>query len=157
MAIGGATFTDIGGAFSDLFAGQANAEADNIRAQSDFAEAEEYDIAGELTKVSTNVQEAQQQRAFAQTQGNTQNEIASAGFSNSGSALDIMRSNAEQGSLSQQMIQQQGLATEQSYATMAAAAETAGTEEEAMAKSATTDSYITAGIKGAAAVATLLL
>jgi len=161
MAFGQATFSDISGAASDLFA----SFGDEAKAQGDFAEARSYTLAAQLaaqnekfTETSTAIKESQQQREMMNTLGGQQADVASAGFASSGSALDIMRDSAAQGALTHAVLGQQGLITEagyteqqKSYENMAAAATEAGNA----ANQAATFSEITGAIKGVAAVATL--
>lgn len=155
------TFADFGGAASDLFA----AEGDRSKAQGDFAEAQNYDLASALatqnekfTETSTQIKEAQQNREMTQMIGGQQADIAGAGFTEGGSALDLMRDSAAQGALTHAVMGQQGLITEAgyteqatSYANMSAAAKAAGDA----ANQAGTFADITGAIKGVAAIATL--
>ena len=147
MAIG-----DIGAGVSDIFQGFA----DQTKAQGDLLEAQSYDVAAKLalqneqyTKESTAIQEAQKQREFLLSTGRTTSEVAGAGFSLSGSALDILRSSAAQGSLQKAVIGQQGLITEagykaqaQSYELMAGVARDTASAENTMA----IGSFIAGGI-----------
>lgn len=160
--LSGSTFTDISGAASDLF----SVEGDHAKAQYDFAEAKNYGLAADLalqnekfTETSTAIKQAQQQRESMNAYGGVEASVAGAGFAQSGSALDILRDSASQGALTHAVLGQQGLITEagyteqaQSYKTMQDAATQAGNAENDAADHA----YITAGIKGAAAIATLL-
>ena len=102
--IGGTNFGDLGGAVSDLFG-----------AFGDSAEGSAYKKAAalerqneQLAEASTRIQETQAQRQLQMAQGETSSEVAGAGFTQGGSALDIMRSNAEQGALNKSLIQEQG-------------------------------------------------
>lgn len=161
MAFGAATFTDLGGAASDLFAGIGH----QAKAKYDFAEAQNYGLASDLatenekfTETSTAIKQAQQSRESGLLLGGQQADVASAGFQESGSSLDLLRDSAAQGALTHAVAGQQGLITEagyqeqaQSYKTMQGAATEAGNAEN----DAATFSDITGAIKGAAAVATL--
>jgi len=156
------TFSDFGGAASDLFA----SFGDKAKAQGDFAEAKAYGLASDLatqneqfTETSTAIKEAQQQREMMQTLGGQQADVASAGFAASGSALDLLRDSASQGALTHAVLGQQGLITEagyneqaQSYKIMQGAANDAGNAEN----SAATFAEISGGIKAIAGIATLL-
>jgi hypothetical protein len=89
-------------------------------------EAQNYGLAAQLAKengqytaVSTALKEAQTSRELNMSLGKTQAEVAGAGFSLSGSALDILRSSAQQGALQKAAIQQQGNITEAGYAEQA--------------------------------------
>lgn len=162
MAFGASTISDIGGAASDLFA----ASGDKSKAQYDFAEAGNYGLASDLatqndefTKTSTAIKEAQQQREATGALGGVQADVAGAGFAESGSALDILRDSASQAALTHAVVGQQGLITEagyqeqaQSYTTMQQAATQAGNAEN----QASTFADISAGIKGVAAIASIV-
>ena len=143
MALGPATFTDLGGAVSDLFAGfgattaanlkaqglNIEAEGTNISAQSlllqsqgDLAEASEYDLAQALaqqnanyTKASTAIQAAQQDRATTMTIGGQKAAVGGAGLAESGSALDLLRDSASQGALAKAVLVTQGSMQEAGY------------------------------------------
>ena len=169
MAFGPSTFSDFAGAASDLFSSQTNAEADRIKAQGDFAEARSYEMAANLallneqyTKTETAVKQFQNEREIYQTVSQQQAGVAGGGLAESGSALDLLRSSASQGALSQAIIGQQGLITEagyqeqhDSYVNMANAAMQAGQEEQDIASKTETAGWITGGIKIAAGIATL--
>lgn len=162
MALGASTFSDIGGAVSDLYA----ASADRSKAQGLRIEGEEYTLAGNLAEQnaqyaaqSTAIQEAQKSREIEQTVGKQQADVAASGFTESGSALYLLMDSANQGALAKATLQQQGLITEagyeeqaQSYQLMTQAANQAATAADHAAQGA----EISAGIKGAAAIATLL-
>ena len=161
MAIGQQTFSDFGGAASDLFAGFG----DQSKAQGDFAEAQNYTLASKLatqnekfTETSTAIKEAQQNRSLTQTLGGQQADVAGAGFAESGSSLDLLRDSAAQGALTHAVLGQQGLITEAgyqeqatSYNNMATAATAAGNA----ANDAATFADISGVIKGVAAAASL--
>jgi hypothetical protein len=163
LGLSQATFTDFGGAASDLFAGFG----DKSKAAGDFAEAKSYDLASALatqnekfTETSTAIKEAQQQRSLTQTIGGQQADVAGAGFAESGSALDLLRDSASQGALTHAVLGQQGLITEAgyneqaaSYRNMSEAATAAGNAEN----QASTFADVTGIIKGVAAVASLAL
>jgi hypothetical protein len=142
-------FSDAGGAVSDLFA-----------AEGDKAEAQNYTLAAQLagqneqyTELSTSIKNTQADRQIYQTIGKQQAEVAGAGFSAGGSAGDLLRDSAAQGSLSHAVISEQGYITEQgykeqqqSYKTMADAANNAALGSE-----------IGGAIKGVAAVAQIAM
>lgn len=138
-----------------------------------------------FTEQSVAIQQFQQQRQLTQSLGTTRADVAGSGGTLGGSALDILRDSASQGALTKAVMGQQGLITEagykeeaQSYDVMQSAATTAagferqegaietsmGVQEQgiadqtdALADKTQTDSYITGGIKAAAAVATLFV
>ena len=163
MALSSSTFSDAAGSISDLF----NAYGDYEKGRGDLAEAQNYGIAADLanknaafTATSTAIKLAQSQRNIYQSLSSTQAEAAGAGLKESGSVKDILADSAQQGELQKQVLQQQGYITEagykeqaQSYQNMAAA------EREAASASdvAGIGSTVTGVIKGAAALAPLLL
>ena len=161
MAVSNATFTDLGSAASDLFAGFA--AGDKIKG--DLLEQQSYQAAAGLaeqnaqfTAQSTAIQQSQSDRELFMSLGKTKSEVAGAGFSESGSALDILRSSASQGSLQKAVIGQQGLITEtgyqeqaSAYTDMANAAAAAASGE----KTARIGDFIGGGISAIASIATL--
>ena len=169
MAFSQDTFKDFGGAASDIFSSQIGAESLQIKAQGDLAEATSYDMAAKLallneqyTKTETAVKETQNEREIYQTISSQQAGVAGGGLAASGSALDLLRSSASQGALSQAIIGQQGLITEagyqeqhDSYTNMAAAARQAAASEESLASDTGFFGAITGGIKAIAGIATL--
>jgi hypothetical protein len=161
MAFGASTFSDAGGAVSDIFA----AIGDQYKAQGDLIEQGMYtsDAAlatqnAQFATTSTAIKVAQQSRANFQSQSETEANVAGAGFAQSGSSLDILANNASQGALTTQVMQQQGLITEAGYKEQATAytdqANAAGVAAEG-AKVAETGSFISGALKGVAALATL--
>jgi hypothetical protein len=169
MALGASTFTDLGGAVSDIFGSENTATGLRIKAQGDIAESQEYDLAGQLagqnekfTETSTAIKEMQQERQTNMVLGEQKADVASSGFAESGSALDLLRDSASQGALQRQVLGQQGLITEagyqqqqQSYNLMSSAAQSAAAQENSLADKTETLGDITGAIKGVAAVATL--
>jgi len=159
--LSGGTFNSLAGAASDLFA----VDAYKAKAEGNRLEAQEYDLASALatqnaqfTETSTAIQTAQQQRQVYQAMGAQRAGVASSGFASSGSALDLMRDSAAQGSLTKAVMGQQGLIEEagykeqaQSYQLMAQGARLAADANEDAASA----SQITGIIKGAGAVASL--
>lgn len=155
--------SNIGGAVSDLF----TASADRSKAQGDFAEAQDYDLASglatqneEFTVQSTAIKQAQNDRQIYQTMGGVTADTAGSGFAASGSSLDVLRDSAAQGALTKAVAGQQGLITEagydeqaKSYANMQAAAIMAGNAEN----NAATGADIGAGIKGVTAAASIAM
>lgn len=152
---GSQTVSGIGSAVSDILVGQTTAEADRLKARGDLAEAATYDLAGKLAKTSGELQRAQQERQFLQTQGAAQNEISAAGFTESGSALDILRSNAQQGGIANATILENEQVQVKEYDIMKQAALDAASTEQHLAGEAITDSYINAGISAVSAFASL--
>lgn len=169
MAFGQSTFSDISGAVSDIFQGQATAAGLRLKAEGDLAEAKNYDLASALadqnekfTETSTSIKESQADRNLYMTIGGQKADVAAGGFAASGSSLDLLRSSASQGALNRAVLGEQGLITEagykeqaDSYTNMSQAARQAAAEEQSMADKAESNSYITGAIKGVAAIATL--
>jgi hypothetical protein len=161
MPLSGTTFSDFGGAVSDLFA----ASADRTKAAGMRAEAQEFSLAAGLatqnaqyTQVSTDIKEFQAQRDIFQTLGKQQADVATSGFQEAGSALDLLRDSANQGALNQAVIGAQGQIQEAgyeeqaaSYTLMAQAANMAATADDKAAQGAT----YAAIIQGAAGVFSL--
>lgn len=168
--VGSATFTDIGGAVTDIFGSQATAKGLQIKAMGDIAEGQAYDLASKLalqnaqfTEQSTAIKEMQQQRELTMSLGETRADIAASGFAASGSGLDILRESASQGALAHQVLGQQGLITEagykeqaESYNILSAAAKQTAAAEQQLASEEKTAGYFGAAIKGAAAIASIL-
>ena len=162
MAISNQTFSGAGTGISDIFAGFAEEE----QAQGAAAEAQQYGIAAgyagqeaQYSQMSTDIQAAQKQRELNTSLGRTASQVAGAGFSASGSALDILRSSASQGSLAKAVTQEQGniqtagyQEQQQSYLAMQTAAEKA----ESGDKLASIGSFIGGGLNIAASLATLI-
>jgi len=101
-SISNAAFSNFGGAVSDLFA----ASGDRAKAQGDLIEAQNYDLASTLalqneqfTQTSTAIRQAQIDRNTTQVLGEQQADVASAGFAESGSSLDLLADSARQGAL----------------------------------------------------------
>jgi hypothetical protein len=179
------TFSNAGGAVSDLFnafgaeqSADLKAEALDLKAQGDLSEAQQYDLAQSLAKQnsqytaeSTAIQQSQLQRNTTMQIGGEKAAIAGAGFAESGSGLDVLADSARQGALAKETLGQQGLITEagyneqaQSYGIMASTARTTAAGEEDIANQ-TKEAGQTAMwgdiagsiFKGAAAVAGLAL
>ncbi len=161
MAFGNATFSDAGGAVSDLFA----AEGYKYKAQGNLLEAGSYDEAAKFadlnatfTEESTALKLHKAQRDIYQAIGGQEADIAGAGFENSGSALDLLRSSASEGALTKETLGLQGLITEQGYKTQADSYRTMAEAARLAAEAdltAATGSTITGIVKGVSAVASV--
>jgi len=163
MPFGTSTISSAGDAVSSLFAGMA----DEAKGQGDLMEAKNYDLAASLadknveyTKMSTDIKNTQAERQIYQQTGAQQAAIGESGFSSGGSAGDLLRESASQGSLTHSVISQQGLIQEQgyqeqadSYRNMSTAAHMAADAEN----TAATGADISAGFKAAASIATLFI
>lgn len=98
-------------------AGSTRLTAESLRtkARGDIAEADNYDLAANLareneayTLQSTRLQQYQQSRNQTQVIGGIRSSVAGAGFTEGGSAGDIMRDSASQGAIAHGVIGQQG-------------------------------------------------
>ncbi len=126
--VGGAV-QDLFSAFGDIAQGDLKAKGLNIQAEGlrlkakgDLAEASNYDLASTLaqenkqfTTASTAIQQSQMDRNNYLQIGGQRADIAGAGFTEGGSALDILADSARQGALSRAVLGQQGHITEAGY------------------------------------------
>lgn len=161
ISLGSSFFSGVGGAVSDLFAAQgyrAKAKGDVFEQQNYLLAAQYADQNEQYAEWSTAIKQQQEDRGLFKALGQTRADVASAGFAESGSALDIMRESASQGAMARAVTGEQGLIQEagfreqaQSYRNMAAAAQVAIDAENKAAQGAT----ITGIIKGVGAVASL--
>jgi hypothetical protein len=97
---------------------------------------------------------AQKARETTMAMGRTASEVAGAGFAASGSALDVMRSNAQQGALAQAVTSENGMIQTQGYEQQQQSFETMATIAGNAAKQAnlaSIGSFAAAGISFAAA------
>lgn len=161
-----------------------NAQGLRLKATGDLAEGQEYDLASSLaaknvdyTKQSTAIQVAQQERNTMLQIGGQTAAQAGAGFAASGSGLDILADSASQGALAKSVLEKQGLITEagfqeqaDSYTLMANTARTTAAgeqgiadqtdelakETEAAGKTSQIGDFVSAALKGAAAVASVV-
>lgn len=148
MAVSQATFSDLGGAVSDLFAGIAATTSANLKAQGlqieamgtditaqslitkaqgDIAEGQEYGLAATLaqqnsayTAASTRIQASQEQRTITQTMGTAKAAVAGSGLASGGSSFYLLRDSAAQGGIALAALRQQGAITEAGYNEQAA-------------------------------------
>lgn len=185
MAFGNQTFSDIAGAASDLLSSgtqatglRLKAEAGRLQAQGNLVEGTNYDLAStlaaknaEYSRYSTGVQETMADRQIYMGLGKERSDIAGSGLAESGSALDLLRDSAQQGALQKELIQKQGDIQEAgyneqatSYTNLANYARTAASTEDSIANetdqladTTARNGMINAGIKGAAAVATIFV
>lgn len=175
MPLSSTTFNDAGGAIgavgsavADLYA----AEGDQYKAQGEEFEKQNYQLASQLatqneqfTKESTAIKEGQADRQLYMSLGKTSSTVAGAGLAASGSALDILRSSAQEGATTRAVVGKQGLITEagyqeqaQSYTNLAGAAQVAINADEEAAKGANIGAdinFAAAGLKGLSALSSL--
>jgi hypothetical protein len=147
----------VAGGVSDIFAGFG--DIDKMKA--DELEQGQYDQAAafagqeaQFSQQSTAIQVAQKNRETTMAMGRTASEVAGAGFAASGSALDIMRSNAQQGALAQAVTSENGMIQTQGYEQQQQSFETMATIAGNAAKQAnlaSIGSFAAAGISFAAA------
>lgn len=153
------TFSGLGSGVSDIFSGFG----DISKMQGAEAEAQQYTEAAQLarqqaqyTQMSTAIQQAQEARTLSSSLGRTQAQVAGAGFAASGSALDILRSSAQQGALQQAATGYQGQIQEAALNEQATAYTQMASAEENAAKSdnlASIGSFIAGGLQIAGAMA----
>ncbi len=117
MAGVGDVVSAVGGAVGSLFKAQGNA----AEAASYTGAAQLETQNAQLTAASTRIQETQIARQVSQSLGTTQADVAGAGFTESGSALDILRSSAQQGALAASLVNIQGNINENAYAALSGA------------------------------------
>jgi hypothetical protein len=147
----------VGQGASDIFAGFG----DMSKMKADELESGQYQQAAEFagqeaqfSQDSTAIQLAQKNRETTMAMGKTASEVAGSGFAPSGSALDIMRSNAQQGALAQSVTSEQGQINTQGYQEQQQSFETMATTAGNAAKAAnlaSIGSFAAAGISFAAA------
>lgn len=162
MAFGNATFGNLGGAVSDIFGGFAGQE----RAAGYEAEAKGFrtaaGLAGEnigLAGVATDIQEMQARRNELKVIGGQISDVAGAGFTSSGTALDLLAESNRQAGLEQQLIGTQGDIQENAYRSQQESflAQAKAAEAAASASSMSSIGSFAGGIlKGVGAIATLL-
>lgn len=117
MAGIGDIVTELGGAVGSLFTSQGNAA--EAASYTGAAQLEQQNA--QLTAASTRIQSTQIARQVSQSLGTTQADVAGAGFTESGSALDILRSSAQQGSLASSLVNINGAINENAYAAQSGA------------------------------------
>lgn len=125
-------FSGLGGAVGDIFGGLGGFDV----AKGYKAQKKGYEGAAELSRINATIadqankiQGVKTEREIFRTLGGQQADIGAAGLKASGSALDVIRDSAQQGSLAMQLINRQGAIEqvgyqqeEQSYLAQAAAA-----------------------------------
>lgn len=145
-ALTGTGAANYAGAAADLFGGAGSIFSGIAGAQSSKAAATEYGYAQQFAKEQTTLSETLAGRQIYQTQSAARAGVAGNGFQLSGSAGDILRSNAQQGALTKGAIALQGAAQEQSYL-----------EQQKGAKAASTGGEIGGILGGIAGVAAAFL
>jgi hypothetical protein len=102
----------LGSAVSDLFGSRGASASASSYAEAAMIAQQNAQISAQATKI----QEAQEARQIYQTIGTQRSQVAAAGLSESGSAIDLLRSSQSQGALTQALTAEQGAITENSYA-----------------------------------------
>lgn len=123
-------FADLGLAVTDLFGSRgAKSSAGSYDEAARIAKENAL-----LTQAATRTKALLLQRQITRSLGSTQAAVAGAGFQASGSALDIMRSSAEEGAVTKALNEEQGaisvnsyLAQSQQFSAMAKAARSSAT------------------------------
>lgn len=124
---GGFNWGDLGGAVGDIFSGIGGlSEAGGLSDAADLARKN-----AKLVERATQIEEIRQTRQIYQAVGGQQADIAAAGFSLSGSAIDLMKSSMQQGSLDKALIANQGEIEKNSYLAQAGAYEAQAGASEA--------------------------
>lgn len=163
MAFGTGTISNIGGAVQDLF----GSEAHELKAKGLRLEGQNYDEAAgfarqnaQFAEISSGIKQAQLDRENYKALGGVQADVAGAGFSLSGSGIDILRDSAAQGALMKAVAGTQGLIQEEgynvqasSYENMSKAAEFAAQAEDTAANA----SLWSSGFKFASAAASIFM
>lgn len=117
MADVGTGIGDLGSAVSDLFGAAGSSEA-----ASAYGTAANIALSNEaLTKRSTAIQAQQSDIQTFKALGTETADVSGAGFTQGGSAGDLLRSSAQQAALSKQLIVNQGNITAQGFEQQAAA------------------------------------
>lgn len=130
-----------GQAIQDLFGSHgATAQANSFTSAAQLAEQN-----ADLSKASTRIQTVQQARQIFQAEGTQIADVAGAGFTESGSALDLLRSTAQQGALTQSLTAIQGAINENSYAAQAGAYRGAAAASQENAKANTVGAIASLG------------
>lgn len=156
-------FSGLGGAVSMLYSGegagiQAGYErkaASTLRKSADMARA-----AGDISAESTRIKTLQANRQIAGVIGGQQADVAGAGFSASGSALDLLADSQRQGDLTKYLLEKQGEIDTNQFEQQAMAYEASATTQEGAAEAhdkQAESSGISAAISGIAGLASFAM
>ncbi len=148
MALGSATFSNAGGAVSDLF----GAMGQGAKAESYDLAAERSDAEAKFATLSGEIKDQQLTRNIYQTIGGQASDTAGAGLAMSGSATDLLRSSTQQGALAHATLTLQNDNTVTGYQDQAKSYR----QMASAARTAEAGSFISSALKGAAAVASVL-
>lgn len=111
MALSDELFGDLGGAAADIFGGIGSEAAVSAYSKASALDQEN----AQITENSTAISIEQAKRQEMQTIGSETAQTAAAGFTLSGSAGDLLRSSAQQASLTNALTQNQGNITALGY------------------------------------------
>lgn len=146
-------------AISDFLGGMGGAVSDLFTSMGQSAEAKGYSSAAnianknaQLEKESTQIKQAQAQRQGYMVNSAAKADIGSSGLAQSGSALNILRSNAQQTALTSGVLGVQGQINEQGYQQQAAAY-----QSEASAAKSSAKGSMMGSIMGAVGMVAMLL
>ena len=144
MADFSAGFNLIGGAVSDLF----EAKGQRIAAKGYDRAAALTEQSADLARVASNIRLRQTSREAYRIIGGQQSDVAGAGFAQSGSALDLLRSSQSEAALELGLVQTQGAIDVLDYTATAEGYRTQASQSRSSAKG----SVFGAILKGVAAV-----
>lgn len=113
---------DYGSAAQSLIQGIGGLVAGQQTASADAKAAAFYGRAAQYSELQTGIKEQMATRQIYQTEGAAQAAIGASGLKEGGSAADIMRSSAQQGSLTKALVQAQGDIETMSYTAQQVAA-----------------------------------
>jgi hypothetical protein len=140
--------TDYFGAANDLIGGVSSYLSGNAIASGARKSAAFYTTAAQYSTLETGLKEAAVRRTVEQSIGSTRAGAGASGLAMSGNMIDVVRSSAQQGGISQAVTQLQGDINTKSYMALAAA--------EAAKAQAASASALTGGISGILSAASLL-
>lgn len=152
MALSGSLFSSIGGAVDSIFGAIGDQKA-----ASGFKKAAVFQdraaafamTEAELVGRSTAIQRTQLDRELYMAIGRQNSDVATAGFTDGGSAFYLMRSSAQQAALSRQLLETQGAITQSGYHAAAEGyrAEAESYRSQASAKNTSaTGGFLSAGL-----------
>jgi hypothetical protein len=144
----GQSGSSVAGAVGDIFA----AQGDQLEAQYYGLAAGQASVNAMLEGYQTKIRETQSQRQVFQTISAQQAGYAGGNIAESGSAMDVLRSSAQQGAMQNAIISEQGIQQQAAYSEQALSYQSMAK----VAENAATGDWISAGIRGATAIAALL-
>lgn len=122
VGAGFSAFGDLAGAAGSVFGGFQRADADEARATGYELESQAYNTAAgfasgnvDIAEEAKRIKAYQQQRTIDATIGTQEAQVGNAGFSQSGTALSLLRSSMAQGALATGLVNVQGETQAQGY------------------------------------------